>query len=147
MIQNPVLEKLSVVIPLFNEEENVLLLVNRIEAALVGKDFEIILVDDGSTDQTRQEIKKLRNSRIVLIELKKNYGQSLALAAGIDYASGGYIVTMDGDLQNDPDDILRMYEKVKNEDWDLVTGIREDRKDALLRTLPSRIANWIIRKS
>ena len=147
MIQNPVLEKLSVVIPLFNEEENVLLLVNRIEAALVGKDFEIILVDEGSTDQTRQEIKKLRNSRIVLIELKKNYGQSLALAAGIDYASGGYIVTMDGDLQNDPDDILRMYEKVKNEDWDLVTGIREDRKDALLRTLPSRIANWIIRKS
>lgn len=147
MIQNPVLEKLSVVIPLYNEEENIALLVGRIQSALVGKDFEIILVDDGSTDQTRQEIKKLNNPNLVLVELKKNYGQSLALAAGIDYASGDYIVTMDGDLQNDPDDILKMYEKAKNEDWDLVTGIREDRKDSLLRTLPSRVANWIIRKS
>lgn len=147
MIQNPVSEKLSVVVPVYNEEENVGLLVGRIEGALQGKNYEIILVDDGSTDQTRQEIKKLQNPNVVLIELKKNYGQSLALAAGIDYAKGDYVITMDGDLQNDPDDILMMYNKAKNEDWDVVTGIRQKRQDNLVRTFPSKIANWIIRKT
>lgn len=147
MIQNPLSENLSVVIPVYNEEENVALLVERIEGALKGNHFEIILVDDGSTDQTRQAIKKLDNPNVVLIELKKNYGQSLALAAGIDYAKGDYIITMDGDLQNDPDDILMMYNKAKSEDWDVVTGIRQKRKDNLVRTFPSKIANWIIRKT
>lgn len=147
MIQNPVSEKLSVVVPVYNEEENVGLLVSRIENALAGKLFEIILVDDGSTDHTRQEIKKLNNPKVALVELKKNYGQSLALAAGIDYASGDYVITMDGDLQNDPDDVLMMYNKAKSEDWDVVTGIRQKRKDNLVRTFPSKIANWIIRKT
>ncbi len=147
MIQNPVSEKLSVVVPVYNEEENVGLLVGRIEGALQGENYEIILVDDGSTDQTRQEVKKLQNPNVVLIELKKNYGQSLALAAGIDYATGDYVITMDGDLQNDPDDILMMYNKAKNEDWDVVTGIRQKRQDNLVRTFPSKIANWIIRKT
>ncbi|MBA5629341.1 glycosyltransferase family 2 protein [Moheibacter lacus] len=147
MIQNPLSENLSVVVPVYNEEENVALLVERIEGALKGNHFEIILVDDGSTDQTRQAIKKLDNPNVVLIELKKNYGQSLALAAGIDYAKGDYIITMDGDLQNDPDDILMMYNKAKSEDWDVVTGIRQKRKDNLVRTFPSKIANWIIRKT
>lgn len=147
MIQNPVSEKLSVVVPVYNEEENVGLLVDRIVTALADKNYEIILVDDGSTDQTRQEIKKLNHPKVVLIELKKNYGQSLALAAGIDYSTGDYIITMDGDLQNDPDDILMMYNKAKTEDWDVVTGIRQKRKDNLIRTFPSKIANWIIRKT
>ena len=147
MNQNPLSENLSVVVPVYNEEENVALLVERIEGALRGKNYEIILVDDGSTDQTRQEVKKLNNPNVVLIELKKNYGQSLALAAGIDYAKGDYIITMDGDLQNDPDDILMMYNKAKSEDWDVVTGIRQKRKDNLVRTFPSKIANWIIRKT
>src|SRR5690606_5585592 len=96
---------------------------------------------------TRQEIKKLKNERVALIELKKNYRQSLALASGIDNASGDYVITMDGDLQNDPDDILMMYNKAKTEDWDVVTGIRQKRQDNLLRTFPSKIANWIIRKT
>lgn len=147
MIQNPHSENLSVVVPVYNEEDNVSLLVERIEGALQGKNFEIILVDDGSTDATRQEVKKLNNPNVVLIELKKNYGQSLALAAGIDYAKGDYIITMDGDLQNDPDDILMMYNKAKSEDWDVVTGIRQKRQDNLVRTFPSKIANWIIRKT
>ncbi len=147
MNQNPLSENLSVVVPVYNEEENVSLLVERIEGALHGKSYEIILVDDGSTDQTRQAIKALNNLNVVLIELKKNYGQSLALAAGIDYAKGDYIITMDGDLQNDPDDILMMYNKAKSEDWDVVTGIRQKRKDNLVRTFPSKIANWIIRKT
>lgn len=147
MIQNPFGEKLSVVVPVYNEEENVGLLVGRIEDALQGKDYEIILVDDGSTDRTRQEIRKLNNPHVALIELKKNYGQSLALAAGIDYAKGDYIITMDGDLQNDPGDILMMLNKAKNEDWDVVTGIRQKRKDNIIRTFPSKIANRIIRKT
>lgn len=147
MIQNSNSENLSIVVPVYNEEENVALLVGRIEQALAGLNHEIILVDDGSTDQTRQRIKELKNDAVVLIELKKNFGQSLALAAGIDYATGDYIITMDGDLQNDPDDILMMYQKAKNEDWDVVTGIRQKRKDNIIRTFPSKIANWIIRKT
>lgn len=147
MIQNPKSENLSIVVPVYNEEENVGLLVDRIESALNGCSYEIILVDDGSTDATRQNVKKLNNPHVVLIELKKNYGQSLALAAGIDYAKGDYIVTMDGDLQNDPTDILMMVDKAKTEDWDVVTGIRQKRKDNLVRTFPSKIANWIIRKT
>src|SRR5690606_31625379 len=122
-------EKLSIVIPVYNEEENVALLVARLEGALQSKNFEIILVDDGSTDNTRQEVKNLNNLNVVLVELKKNYGQSLALASGIDCASGDYIITMDGDLQNDPDDILMMLNKAKTEDWDVVTGIRQKRQD------------------
>jgi glycosyltransferase involved in cell wall biosynthesis len=147
MIQNSTSEKISVVIPVYNEEENAGLLIERIENALANKNFEIVLVDDGSTDRTRQVIKNLNNPNVVLIELKKNYGQSLALAAGIDFATGSYIVTMDGDLQNDPDDILMMLEIAKKGDWDVVTGIRQKRKDNLLRTFPSKIANWIIRKT
>lgn len=147
MIQNSTSEKLSIVVPVYNEEENVGLLVARLEGALHSVDYEIILVDDGSTDNTRQEIKKLNNPHVALIELKKNYGQSLALASGIDYATGDYIITMDGDLQNDPDDILMMLHKAKTEDWDVVTGIRQKRQDNLVRTFPSKIANWIIRKS
>lgn len=146
MIQN-LKDKLSIVIPLHNEEENAQLLVARIDQALQGQDYEIILVDDGSTDATRQVVKQLNHPKVALIELKKNYGQSLALAAGIDFASGDYIVTMDGDLQNDPSDILMMYEKAKKEDWDLVNGIRQKRKDNFVRTFPSKIANWIIRKT
>lgn len=140
-------DKLSIIIPVYNEEENVGLLVDRIETALQGKSYEIILVDDGSTDKTRLEIKKLNNPNVALIELKKNYGQSLAMAAGIDYAKGEYVITMDGDLQNDPDDILMMLGKLKTEDWDVVTGIRQKRKDNIVRTFPSKIANWIIRKT
>lgn len=147
MIQNSISVNISIVVPLYNEEQNMKPLVEQIEAALNGMNYEIILVDDGSMDQTRQAVKKLNNPNVVLIELKKNYGQSLALAAGIDYANGEYIITMDGDLQNDPDDIIMMYEKAKNEDWDVVTGIRQKRKDDFLRTFPSKIANWIIRKA
>lgn len=147
MIQNAQKEKLSIVVPVYNEEENVALLVSRIEQALKNTNYEIILVDDGSTDQTKNEIKKLNNPHVVLIEFKKNFGQSLALAAGIDYANGDYIITMDGDLQNDPDDILMMLNKAKSEDWDVVTGIRQKRKDNIVRTFPSKIANWIIRKT
>ncbi len=138
---------LSVVIPVYNEEGNVGLLTESIDNGLKNYQYEIIYIDDFSTDNTRKEIKDLKNPNVVLIELKRNYGQSSALAAGIDYAKGKYIVTMDGDMQNDPSDIPEMLTLAINEDWDLVTGIRQKRKDNFVRTLPSKIANYIIRKS
>ncbi|WP_338021344.1 glycosyltransferase family 2 protein [Aquimarina longa] len=138
---------LSLVIPVYNEEGNTDLLTTAIEKGLQGYQYEIIYVDDFSTDKTRQEIKALENPNVVLIELKRNYGQSSALAAGIEYAKGDYIITMDGDMQNDPSDIPKMLEIAVNEDWDLVTGIRQKRKDNFIRTLPSKIANYIIRKA
>ena len=139
--------KLSVVISVFNEEDSVEMLVSRIHENLLDFEYEIILVDDGSNDRTIPKIKSMRDEKVHLIELQKNYGQSSALAAGIDYATGDYIVTMDGDLQNDPADIPRMVEMALNEDWDLVAGIRKNRKDNWLRTFPSKIANSIIRRS
>ena len=137
---------LSVVVTVYNELENIRPLINRINSALEGMDYEIIYVDDGSSDGTVKELKSLDDPRLVVVEFRKNYGQSLALMAGIDIARGEFIATMDGDLQNDPLDIPAMLQLVQEEDWDLVVGERVNRKDgALFRKIPSRIANWIIR--
>lgn len=138
---------LSVIIPVYNEEDNVALLTERIDNALKGFQYEIIFIDDFSTDNTRVNILKMNLPHVTLIQLRKNYGQSLALSAGIDTAKGDYIITMDGDLQNDPTDIPAMLQKLKTEDWDVVTGIRAKRKDNFVRTIPSKIANFIIRKA
>lgn len=138
---------LSVIIPVYNEEDNVIPLTKKIEESLDGYNYEIIYIDDFSTDDTRKNIISINNPKVALIELRKNYGQSLALAAGIDYAKGDYIITLDGDMQNDPSDIPHMLEKAKTEDWDVVTGIRAKRKDNIVRTLPSKIANFLIRKA
>ena len=137
---------LSIVICVYNEEPNIKPLVTQIHQALQGNRYEIIYVDDGSTDGTVQTIRSLGDEKVWLLELKKNYGQSAALAAGIDYAHGDFIVTMDGDLQNDPRDILPMLNTLKSENFDMVAGIRKHRQDGyLLRKIPSRIANYIIR--
>ncbi len=138
---------LSVVIPVYNEEDNVALLSQKVNEALSAYNYELILVDDGSTDDTVQRVRLLDDDHIILIQLKKNFGQSLALAAGFDYANGDYIITLDGDLQNDPADIPMMLNKLVDEDYDVVTGIRQKRKDNFLRTIPSKIANWIVRKA
>lgn len=138
--------KLSIVVTLLNEEDNVKPLLASIRSALKAFEYEIILVDDGSTDTTVHRIKALADERVRLISLNRNYGQTAAMAAGIDAASGDYIVTMDGDLQNDPHDIPLMLEMVLAGGWDVVAGNRKNRKDgALLRKIPSRIANRIIR--
>ena len=136
--------QISVVIPIFNEAENISLLIKSIDEALLGLNYEIIIVNDGSTDDTRTRLKEIYHSSLFIIELEKNYGQSLALEAGIDLAIGKYIVTMDGDLQNDPFDIPWMIDKAELENWDLVTGIRNNRKDSFIKTIPSKIANYII---
>lgn len=139
--------ELSVIVTLLNEQDNIKPLLQNIYAALKGIRYEVILVDDGSTDGTVKQIKKYGSERVKLLIFKKNYGQTTALAAGIDHASGDYIVTLDGDLQNDPQDIPRMLEKLIAEDWDLVAGNRKNRKDGfIMRKLPSKIANSLIRK-
>ena len=137
---------LSIVVPLYNEAENAVLLTQKIHESLVGYNYQIIYIDDFSTDNTRKVIKNMDDKKVHLIELKKNYGQSLALAAGLDYAEGEYIITMDGDLQNDPSDIPQMLEFAVNDEFDLVTGIRQKRKDTLVKKILSKIANFLARK-
>lgn len=139
--------KLSVVITLLNEEENIKPLLNRLRADLSGFDYEVILVDDGSTDGTVKEIKTHADEHVKLLIFNQNYGQTTAIAAGIDHAIGDYIITMDGDLQNDPSDIPMMLDKLISEDWDVVAGNRKNRRDGMLwRKVPSNIANRLIRK-
>jgi len=140
--------EISVVITVFNEEKNILPLLTSTYNALENVDYELILVDDGSLDKTVVEVKAHANERTRLLVFNRNYGQTTALAAGIDEAKGVYIATMDGDLQNDPSDIPMMLEKAKDENWDLVAGRRANRQDGfVLRKIPSKIANWVIRHS
>lgn len=142
------MKQLSLVICVYNEEENILPLAGQIKNALEAYDFEAIYVDDGSTDGTRERIREIGDERFKLVKLRKNYGQSSALQAGIDTAEGKYIVTLDGDLQNDPADIPAMIEKLEAEDCDVVAGIRANRQDGMfLRKIPSQIANSIIRQT
>jgi dolichol-phosphate mannosyltransferase len=142
------MKKLSVVIALLNEAENIPALLQQIAEALKGIDHELILVDDGSTDGSAAIIKKHLQPHIKLVVLRKNYGQSAAMAAGIAAAQGQYIATMDADLQNDPSDIPAMLDKLVEENWELVAGIRKKRQDKLIgRKLPSLVANKLIRNA
>jgi glycosyltransferase involved in cell wall biosynthesis len=137
----------SVVVPLYNEEENVRPLYERLSQALegLGRDYEIIFVDDGSTDGTLPLLEEIHSgdARVAVLSLRKNFGQTAAFAAGFDFARGEVIVTMDGDLQNDPADIQKLLELTK--DYDIVSGWRRRRKDPFFsRRLPSMAANWLI---
>ena len=137
--------KLSLVITVFNEEENISPLLSAIRESLEGQDYETVFVDDGSTDKTVATIKELADNRVKLVILNRNYGQTAAMTAGIDQASGDYIITLDGDLQNDPSDIPMMVEKMESEGCDVVAGWRKNRKDNFLKKIPSGLANGIIR--
>jgi glycosyltransferase involved in cell wall biosynthesis len=137
---------LSIVVPLYNEEENVALLTQKIHESLAGYTYQIVYVDDFSKDRTLAVIKEMKDPKVHLVALKKNYGQSLALAAGLDYAEGEYIITMDGDLQNDPSDIPGMLAYALDGEYDVVTGIRQKRKDSLVKKIPSKIANFLVRR-
>jgi glycosyltransferase involved in cell wall biosynthesis len=139
---------LSIVVPVYNEEESVPGLYERIRKACdsLGKPFEILFVDDGSKDQTFRLLQRLHqcDSTTKVICFRKNFGQTSAMAAGFEYAQGDVIVSMDGDLQNDPADIPRLVAKLE-EGFDVVCGWRKNRQDKLLsRRLPSVVANWII---
>ena len=143
--------ELSLVIPLYNEVDSVPPLYERIRDALSGKfeRYEVVFVDDGSSDETLSRLRSLVevDHRIRVVELAKNFGQTAAMQAGIDYSRGRVVVTLDGDLQNDPHDIPALVEKLDS-GHDVVIGWRRNRRDPLLsRKLPSKIANAIIAKS
>lgn len=138
----------SVVVPLFNEEPNVAPLVEQVRDALAEEEWELILVDDGSSDGTAGVAAEAaeRDDRIRLVRLARNFGQTAAMQAGFDRSRGDIVVTMDGDLQNDPRDIPRLLARVR-QGCDLAAGYRKDREDAFLtRRVPSRLANALIRR-
>jgi glycosyltransferase involved in cell wall biosynthesis len=142
--------ELSVVVPLYNEEESIRPLYGAITRAVepLGISYEIVFVDDGSRDQTVRLADEIAQSdpRVCLVKFRRNYGQTPAMAAGIAQASGDVIITMDGDLQNDPADISALLRKI-DEGYDIVVGWRYDRQDKLVsRKIPSRIANVLIAK-
>ncbi len=141
---------ISIIVPIFNEEESIPAMREQIVNALVplGRVFEIIFVDDGSTDASFEILSSLArdDDRIVVLKFRRNAGQTAAMTAGIEYARGRLLATMDGDLQNDPKDLPMMLAKI-DEGYDLVIGWRMNRQDKWLsRKLPSMIANWIIGK-
>lgn len=141
---------ISVVIPAYNEEENIPILYDKLKKVLgsLGEDYEIIFIDDGSTDRTPEILKDLaqKDKKIKVIRFRRNYGQTAAIYAGFEHANGEVIITMDADLQNDPEDIPKLLDKMR-EGYDIVSGWRKNRKDPFLsRKLPSKIANWIISK-
>ena len=138
----------SVIVPIYNEEDNIKPFYENVIKALDNTDFsfEVIFINDGSTDSSYRKLKELvkLDSRFKLIEFKRNYGQTAALMAGFDFASGQIIVPIDGDMQNDPKDIPKLVSKIK-EGYDVCSGWRKHRKDnMILRKIPSRIANRLI---
>ena len=139
---------ISVVVPLYNEEDNVQLLYEEIKGVLdtMAEQAEIVFVDDGSRDNTLAKLEAIQagDDHVRVVSLRRNFGQTAAMTAGFDHARGGIIITMDGDLQNDPHDIPQLVAKL-NEGYDVVTGWRHDRQDAFLsRRLPSQLANRLI---
>jgi glycosyltransferase involved in cell wall biosynthesis len=140
---------ISVVIPFYNEEDNIEPLYEQLTGVSGSSnyDFEIIFVDDGSTDKTYENMLKIRekDERVRLIKFRKNFGQSAALKAGFDHAKGNIVISMDGDLQNDPADIPVLLEMIENEDWDVVCGWRAERKDSVSKKAFSKVANVIRR--
>lgn len=139
---------LSVVIPIYNEAKNVEILYEKLEEVLskLDKSYEVLLVDDGSTDGTIDKLAEIRkrNPKYKVIQFRRNYGQTAAISAGFDYATGDVIVTIDADLQNDPKDIPRILKKME-EGYDVVSGWRKERKDPFLtRIIPSKVANWLV---
>ncbi len=141
---------LSIIIPVYNEEDNVCLLFEKIQAVCqtIDETYEVIFIDDGSTDGTFAILSGLseQTPQLAVIKFEENAGQTAAMAAGFEYAKGERIISMDGDLQNDPADVPKLLEKL-DEGYDLVCGWRKERKDNfLLRLIPSLVANWIIGK-
>jgi glycosyltransferase involved in cell wall biosynthesis len=142
--------KYSIVVPFHNEEENVTVLYARLKQVMeqVDDSFELVLVDDGSNDRTYKLLEEIAavDSRVLVVKLRRNFGQTSALSAGFDHATGEFILAMDGDLQHDPNDIPAFLEKL-DEGYDVVSGWRRDRIDNfVMRRIPSRCANWLMSK-
>ena len=145
-----IVPRYSIVVPFHNEQESVTELYDRLKAVMeqVGESFELVFVDDGSRDGTFHLLSQIAavDSRVVVVKLRRNFGQTSALAAGFDHAQGEFVIAMDGDLQHDPAEIPKFVAKL-NEGYDIVSGWREKRVDNLwLRRIPSRCANWMMSK-
>ncbi len=141
----------SIVVPIYNEFDNVPLLHDQLTNVMQHHDgdYELLFVDDGSRDGSLDRLREIAlvDSHVKVIRFRRNYGQTAAMHAGIQHATGDVVITMDGDLQNDPEDIPMMLQKIE-EGYDLVHGWRKNRQDALMnRKIPSQIANWLISKS
>jgi glycosyltransferase involved in cell wall biosynthesis len=142
--------KYSIVVPFHNEEENITAMYDRLKAVMeqVGDTFELVLVDDGSSDRSYKLLEEIAavDSRVLVVKLRRNFGQTSALAAGFDHSQGDFILAMDGDLQHDPREIPNFLEKLE-EGYDVVSGWRRERIDNLvMRRFPSRCANWLMAK-
>src|SRR5215475_2648707 len=142
--------KYSIVVPFFNEQENIPPLYMKLTEVMdaIGEPYELVFVDDGSRDSTFRVLSEIyeHDRRVNLIRLRRNFGQTPALKAGFDFARGSIIISMDGDLQHDPEEIPRFFEKIE-EGYDLVSGWRYARRDHwLMRQIPSRAANWMMAK-
>src|SRR3954453_2123922 len=142
--------KYSIVVPFHNEQENVTVLYDRLKGVMeaAAETFELVFVDDGSSDLTFHLLSEIAaiDSRVTVVKLRRNFGQTSALAAGFDHASGEYVIAMDGDLQHDPNDIPGFIEKI-GEGYDIVSGWRKERIDNfVMRRFPSRCANWLMAK-
>ncbi len=139
--------RLSIVVPFHNEEANIAPLYRRLHAVLEALtiEYELIFVDDGSSDHTHAILQDiaLHDTRVTGVRLRRNFGQTAALAAGFERAAGEVIIAMDGDLQHQPEDIPRFLDKI-DQGYDIVSGWRQQRQDGLRRTLPSQVANWLM---
>ncbi len=142
--------RISIVVPFHNEEANLPVLYDRLTRVMeeMGRDYELVFVDDGSSDQTHALLRSICgvDSHVVGLRLRRNFGQTAALAAGFDQADGDVIIAMDGDLQHQPEDIPRFLDLI-DKGYDVVSGWRQDRRDGFLRTFPSRIANRLMARA
>ena len=140
----------SVIVPVLDEAESVAELAQRVAAVLdgLGRTFEIVFVDDGSTDGTPARVREARerDPRVKLVRLRRNFGKAAALSAGFDHCAGELVVTMDGDLQDDPEEIPRLLALLEEQDLDLVSGWKRRRQDPASKRLPSRLFNWVTRR-
>lgn len=142
--------EISVLVPVLDEEATVAELSQRVGAVLdnQGRSFEILFVDDGSRDRTVERIRQLHaeDPRIKLISFRRNFGKAAALSAGVEYSRGGIVITLDGDLQDVPEEIPRMLDQLESEGLDLVSGWKFERRDPMTKKLPSKVFNWATRR-
>ena len=142
--------EISILVPVLNEEGTVQELARSVASVLdaIGRSFEIVFIDDGSTDATSQYVKAVHveDRRVKLVRLRRNFGKAAALCAGFEHSSGKIVITMDGDLQDDPREIPKFLEKLEGESLDLVSGWKEVRKDPISKRYPSKLFNWVTRK-